>query len=397
MSEPTHQSDTHDAPEQDAPEAESSRSRTKPKKKSRKKLFFVSAVIGGIGASFFLGVFGTDQEQMDQAFRDGMQSAISRAAGAITSMFGDSLQTEYGMRVYLSELDQWARLDSDKQNNEKVVVLVHGLDEPGGIWDQLAPALARQGHTVVRFDYANDQAIKLSASSLLDELSVLEGAGVQEISFVCHSMGGLVVRDAITRDVFEEQPIRVDRLVTIGTPHGGSPWARLRAVAEIREQVQRWVESDDLDPKRLLGFAQDGVGQAGTDLLPGSDFFKELNQRTLDPAIQITCIVGRTVPESGRDLGSLIASGVMSELIGERDTKVIGDELEKLSSELGDGVVPMSSAVLAGVDDVVVLEANHRSLIRSVELGEAIRELQGLGASGQPPAIEVVLDRLNQD
>lgn len=361
----------------------------------------MSAVLVLVGlVAIVIGNLRSGSDQLDQAYAEGINTTIAVCTQALVAVFGEpgqGDQQQRGLRVYIQELDGWAGLDElGEPMAGRVVVLVHGLDEPGGIWDQLAPALSSEGHTAVRFDYANDQPIALSAGSFLESLDELRERGVGSIDLVCHSMGGLVVRDAITREGFVDRQIEVERLITIGTPHGGSPWARLRAVAEIREQVQRWLESDDLDPKLLLGFARDGVGEAGTDLLPGSDFLVELDRRAMDPEIEITCIVGRTVGGQTSDMGSMMTTGMLHDLIGPRDAGVIQKELTKLANELGDGVVPMSSAVLDGVSDVVVLEANHRSLVRNIELGEAVRQLSGLPKSDMPPAIEVVLDRLRR-
>ncbi len=364
-------------------------------------------VIVGVLA-IVIGNMRIDQLRAEQHLDDGIVSVIAGSAQMLSLIFGpgglDEDQLPWlGFRVYDKQLKVWVELETrsddqlDKQLDERIVVLVHGLDEPGGIWDQLAPALADAGYTAVRFDYANDQAIALSATGLLDSLGELREYGVKTIDFVCHSMGGLVVRDTITREGFGEKGITVGRLITIGTPHGGSPWARLRAMSEIREQVQRWVESDDLDPQRLLGFARDGVGQAGADLLPGSDFLLELDQRTLPDGIAVTCIVGQMTSKAGVQAGSVFAASAMRDLVGSKDAWAIMDAIDQFGHELGDGVVPMSSAVLDGVDDVVVLQANHRAMVRTVELSEVIRQIGGLGASDEPPAIAVVLDRLARE
>ncbi len=359
-------------------------------------------IVGAI--AIVIGNMRIEQRRADQDFADGMGSVVSRAGELILSAFGqgalDDAQAPWlGFRVYHEELNDWVELEAlgDQTLADRVVVLVHGLDEPGGIWDQLAPALVRAGHRVIRFEYANDQAIARSATSLLDSFGALTARGVKTVDFVCHSMGGLVVRDAITRQEFGEKGITVDRLITIGTPHGGSPWARLRAVSEIREQVQRWIESDDLDPGRLLGFARDGVGQAGRDLLPGSDFLVELDARTLPEGVRVTCIVGRITTHDGVQAGAALAGGALKALVGTDDALAIMEAIDRLGRELGDGVVPMSSAVLDGVDDVVILEANHRSMVRTVELGEVIRQVGGLDAPAEPPAIAVVLDRLARE
>ena len=349
-------------------------------------------------------------QQVDRLTGEGISSVVSASSQLLTRVFGSDAMASLpraavGLGVYEADGEQsdqpgqWVEFGDGHQSSigTRVVMLVHGLDEPGGIWDDLAPKLSEAGYVVVRFDYANDQAISMSAGQCVRSLEMLHDAGVDRVDLVCHSMGGLVVRDAITREKFVDGDLEVGRLITIGTPHGGSPWARLRAVAEMREQVQRFVEADEMNPMQLLGFARDGVGQAGRDLLPESEFYVGLNERVLDESIKVTCIVGRVVSERGIEIGSTLAGGVMGELIGLRDVEFIEGELEKLNAGLGDGVVSMSSAVLDGVEDVVILEANHRGLVRNVELGEAIRKAGGLKAAGEPPAIAVVLDRLAEE
>ena len=148
---------------------------------------------------------------------------------------------------------------------------------------------------------------------------------------------------------------------------------------------------------RLLGFVNDGVGDAGVDLLPGSEFLVALNSRPLPRDVRVTCIVGRMTPEPRSGLGSLFADDVLNDLVGKGDADLIQGQVEKIASEFGDGVVPMSSAILEGIEDVVILEANHRSMIRNVEIGELIREIGSLPASNAPEGIAIVLDRLRRD
>ena len=43
------------------------------------------------------------------------------------------------------------------------VVLIHGLDDPGQVWQNLAPALAKEKFNVWRMHYPNDQPVVESA------------------------------------------------------------------------------------------------------------------------------------------------------------------------------------------------------------------------------------------
>jgi pimeloyl-ACP methyl ester carboxylesterase len=353
-------------------------------------------------------VVGGERSRVDRATARVISGGVGAITRGVVSVYGELPQPSdstiaYGLRLYDATNDDWRGVGSEQPSGgvlpHGLVLLIHGLDEPGGIWDQLAPALHEDGHTVLRFDYPNDQAILRSADELGAALDVLEGLGVEEIDLVCHSMGGLVAREVVTREEYTTRGLRVGTMITLGTPHGGSPWARLRAVAEAREQVQRWAESDDLDPKRLSGFLHDGSGSAGDDLLPGSAFLRALDAKAMPDDLRVICVVARTDQAStlAGTLGSQVARLTLRDLLGEEEAGVVLGEVDRLGRELGDGVVPVSSAAMAGADEVIEVRANHRSMIRSIELGQAIRRINGMPDGPQPPAIEIVLDRLRAE
>lgn len=336
----------------------------------------------------------------DGAIAEGLTRITQGVVQALGEIQSPDTRAQRGLSRFDASTSTWVDLDPQlADHRDHAVLLVHGLDEPGGIWDQLAPALTGDGHTVIRFDYANDQAIARSADELGFALRRLHALGFAELDLVCHSMGGLVARDALTREPSAGQIPSVGTLITLGTPHGGSPWARLRSVAEAREQVQRWAQSNDMDPQRLLGFLDDGEGRAGIDLLPGSAFLRELDARALPAGLRVICVVGRTdEPSNGAAaLGSAVARSTLVQILGERDAGVVLGEVDRLGRELGDGVVPVSSAVLEGADEVIEVRANHRAMIRTIELEEAVRQRNGLPAASEPPAIEIVVERLHRE
>jgi len=91
-----------------------------------------------------------------------------------------------------------------------------------------------------------------------------------------------------------------------------------------------------------------------------------------------------------------VARSTLADLLGEHDASVVLGEIERLGRELGDGVVPVSSAAMDGADEVIEVRANHRAMIRTIELEESIRRQGGLELASEPPAIAIVVDRLHR-
>jgi pimeloyl-ACP methyl ester carboxylesterase len=278
----------------------------------------------------------------------------------------------------------WVSLAPDLELPDHLVLLVHGLDEPGTIWNDLAPALASRGYTVARLDYPNDQAIANSADYLADTLRGLHSRGTQRVDLICHSMGGLVARDALTRADHYAGQARghadlpdIDHLVMIATPHTGSPLAPLHAIADGREQVVRWADSPDHDWRLLLAFVNDGRGQAADDLTPGSRFLTDLNARPALQGVAITSIAAELVIEKA---DTAQAAALPIHVVADR---------------LGDGVVPFHSAAAYTAGEVVQVRATHRGVLRLTETERRLRA--GVGAAPRTAAaIPIILDRLSQ-
>jgi pimeloyl-ACP methyl ester carboxylesterase len=290
-----------------------------------------------------------------------------------------------------------------------VVIMVHGLDEPGSIWDDLSPVLVdrggAKGFAAATFTYPDDQPVTASSDMLIDQLKALKARGVDRVDLVCHSMGGLIARDVLTRPdayagdgngnaVFPP----VDRLILVGTPLAGSPWARLRAVAELREQIEHWATDKSLDPRQLLGFMNDGNGAAGADLLPGSPFLTDLNARPWPQGVRITAVIGTITATAGPDLSWVRDSSVLRHVMGDAQTDRLIASLDDLAHSLGDGVVSVDSATPRGLpepSDIVRVQASHRGLLKRLAIERHARSLIGDEPPAEPPAIPIILDRLD--
>ncbi len=288
--------------------------------------------------------------------------------------------------------------------DETVVVLVHGLDEPGGVWSDLAPALAERGHAVVRFSYPNDQHPADSAVLLVAALERLRTSnGAERVSLVAHSMGGLVSREALTRDGLyggsgagsETRPAVV-RLVTVATPHAGSALAALQPLGELRDQVARFASSETKDPRELLGFLADGRGEAQAALTPGSEFLEALNARPHPEGVAMTNIVGSMSPVDGGAVEWAMQWRAVSAVVDEEAAETLAGHLDELHATIGDGIVPLDSQRLEGVSDEVELEGNHRTLLRGCSAVDGVVSLLGMEPEA-PAGIAVILERLEAD
>lgn len=323
------------------------------------------------------------------------QSETAQAA----SLTGDR---PFDLRAF--EGDHWRPIGAEEAAPPRIALLVHGLDEPGSIWDELAPALRKRGHHVGRFNYPNDQQIAISAAQLGEALRLLRERGVRELDLVCHSMGGLVARDVLTRDAFyggraeatEELP-DVRRLILVGTPNDGAPLARLRLLTEVREQIARFIDEGVEGRDDLFRWLDDGAGEAGKDLLPGSEYLEELNARPLPEGVKITVIAGVVSPVENDRLRSWIESPAGRTILGRERARRVADALADASDTVGDGVVPLDSALLDGVDDVVRLNDNHRSMLKRAGVEKALRGVVAEDGEAPPAsAIEPIVERLER-
>lgn len=108
----------------------------------------------------------------------------------------------------------------------RAVVVLHGILRSSKSVQPLTKELRAHGYTVFPFDYPSTQVgIPEAAEYLHSVISHLDG--IEEISLVGHSMGGLVIRAYFA----EHHDPRIRRVVMLGTPNNGAELAdRLQSV-----------------------------------------------------------------------------------------------------------------------------------------------------------------------
>jgi triacylglycerol lipase len=109
------------------------------------------------------------------------------------------------------------------------VVLLHGLARSPASMAKLEHALTAAGYAVVNQDYPSRTAriSELSQRAITDALADPRLRDCAKIHFVTHSLGGILVRDYVSR-----QPIpKLGRVVMLGPPNRGS---------EVVDRLKSW-------------------------------------------------------------------------------------------------------------------------------------------------------------
>ena len=323
-------------------------------------------------------VYGKTKQQendVQRRFRMAVEEWFPEEAAEIVS--------SYGLH-YENSGDPFAGKEAPK-----TIVLIHGLDDPGKVWMNLSPALITEGYHVWTMTYPNDQRIAESAKFFNDQLIILRQLGIKQVDIVAHSMGGLVAREMLTNpDLGYDGQVRsgdlplVEQLIMVATPNHGSHLARFRFLAEIREQIVRITQGK----WHWLDGIMDGTGEATTDLIPGSRFLTDLNNRPHPPNVALFIIAGAIADPDQKEINDFLEvlksnwPGEKQELIEELE-----EWLKNASRQLGDGLVSVESALLPGVPHKI-LPGTHFSIIRNV-LEESERV---------PPAIPIIQKILSE-
>jgi pimeloyl-ACP methyl ester carboxylesterase len=203
------------------------------------------------------------------------------------------------------------------QKGTHLVLLLHGIFRAKEAFRPMEKALRAAGYEAVSVNYPSTrrplEAHAAQIAGLLDDAE-----GVDTVSFVGHSMGGLVSRIVTAREGAWRRRIRVNRLVTIGTPHRG---------AELADQ---------------LGALETFHAIAGPS------------------AAQLGASAAPEIPLPGCPFG--VVAGARGDGKGWNPL-VPGDD---------DGTVALSSALLDGAEDTLVVPGVHTFLMRRPDVVEAV-------------------------
>ncbi|MCB9686319.1 MAG: alpha/beta fold hydrolase [Alphaproteobacteria bacterium] len=202
-------------------------------------------------------------------------------------------------------LDRLCETHGIAVQSRHLVLLLHGIFRSKDAWGPMVRALRADGYEAHAINYPSTrQSLEQHADQVQELLD--NARDVDTVSFVTHSMGGIVARVLLARtDAAWRQRIAVNRLVMIATPNKGAEMA---------------LRVDEVGPFRMIG------GPSLAQMRP------EVADRIPLPTVPFGVVAG--VRGDGKGYNPLIA----------------GDD---------DMTVSASSALLEGAEDRLVVNAVH--------------------------------------
>ncbi len=181
------------------------------------------------------------------------------SVAALRAAFGDTLPEALNppIRVYRA---------TDDPETGALAVFVHGLGGHDLQWsDSYVEFFAEAGYTCIQVRYSTGRSISENGMELAEVLtSLVEDEWPQPVTdmiFVGHSMGGLVITEALAAESGRPLIPLVTDVVTLGAPFGGAPlerFARSALAAGSRSSVAAPILA--LGDHRSIGIKELGDG-----------------------------------------------------------------------------------------------------------------------------------------
>jgi len=244
-------------------------------------------------------------------------------------------------------------------------------------------ALEAAGYTVRCFDYDWRRDIGELGIELARRIAA---EPARHVSIIGHSMGGLVGRAALRTDAGQ----RVERLITLGTPHGGS-YAPLQALRGVYPLVRRLAQLDPAHSPEALARDVFATFHSLYQMLPlddGANLLDARNWPSRGPQPNATLLDRVSMLElGGADprIGTIAGYGFDTPLHIAR----VRDDFYYRYGPAGDGTVPTARAAMTGTE-AWYCKVPHNELPRDPQVQAAVLQILADGKpalAGAPPTL----------
>ena len=163
----------------------------------------------------------------------------------------------------------------DLGRREQTVLLLHGFMQTRAVWQVMEDRLRHDGYGVFSFDLGgllwrfNTHSIPDLSASIADKLEgICARTGLKRFHIIGHSKGGIIARHYVQHHGGDR---RVKSLITLGSPHHGTPTAAIG-----------------------VGLMAGGlISRSPLQMLPGSPLIRMLRKDAFPPGIPLTSIYSR--------------------------------------------------------------------------------------------------------
>ena len=171
---------------------------------------------------------GGDQFWADEFIRSGWRIQRNAFSGHYRLLDTDNYRRALGTYdACRAKFDEFVEAEPITPKSKQAVVMLHGLLRSRDCMIPLADYLAEKGsYEIVNMSYPSTQADVHAHAAALDKvINNLEG--IEEINFVAHSLGNLVIRDWLHEHYKpDDAKYKLGRFVMLGPPNNGAQFAR---------------------------------------------------------------------------------------------------------------------------------------------------------------------------
>ncbi|HEY0821022.1 MAG TPA: alpha/beta hydrolase [Rhizobacter sp.] len=251
----------------------------------------------------------------------------------------------------------------------RIVVMVHGLAMNDLQWlhrgHDHGQMLARElGYSPVYLHYNTGRHISQNGrdfSALLDSLVENWPVPLEELVIVCHSMGGLVTRSAVSFGTGQRWMEALTKLVFLGTPHHGAPLERGGRLVDALLEFSPYAA-----PLARLGKARSaGITDLRFGNLQDADWqHRDRHAQKHDDRVPTP------LPEG---VESFVAAATKGKTARGLRSALVGDGLVPLSSALGEHEDAALALKVPKSRQLVVTSADHWDLLSHERVSEQLR------------------------